>query len=551
MGKVQQRLLGGACLLALLTPMPAAARKFYDDDPLWRMPKPRDVAKPAERKLSDYYDFFYMSFGKPGEKATPRAPVPAGATNTLGEVPDSDWYTNRHAYRRMSIEELVRGPGNSHSPSTEAPWHVTGAKSEGVSPGFYIKDAKGRKYQLKFDLPLNFELPTGADVMGSKFLYALGYYTPENYIVYFNREQLTVPPGTKFVDYRGVKRDMKQEDIARLLENVKRDESGRYRAVASLYLSGKPVGPFRYIGVRTDDPNDIVPHEHRRDLRGLRVFAAWLNHTDAKSLQSLDMMIEENGVHAIRHHLLDFSAMFGTDAFEPKSPRAGHVYLVDWPDMAKSFFTLGLYVPRWARADYEHVKGVGRIEADVFDPATWKPHYYNPAFSNCLPDDAFWAAKQVMAFTEPEIRALVGTAQYTDAEAVDYLVRVLVQRQRKIGEWAFRQVLPLDRFRVQNGALAFDDLGVKYGYTPARGYTVSWARFDNESEARSPIAGASSVQMPRSQSSRYLVATIHAGEPALAVDVYVRNAREVVGVERRWKEMPRRPDTAASRARTR
>ena len=78
------------------------------------MPKPMRVEQANNRKLSDVYDFFSMTFVKPGEKQTPGHPIPAGAVNTLGEVPDSTWYTNRHTKRRMSIEELVRGPGNSN-----------------------------------------------------------------------------------------------------------------------------------------------------------------------------------------------------------------------------------------------------------------------------------------------------------------------------------------------------------------------------------------------------------------------------------------------------
>jgi hypothetical protein len=206
--------------------------------------------------------------------------------------------------------------------------------------------------------------------------------------------------------------------------------------------------------------------------------------------------------------------------------------------MAKTFFTFGLYVPRWARADYEHVRGAGRIESDVFDPAGWKSHYYNPAFANCLPDDAFWAAKQVMTFTAPEIRALVGTAQYTDAEASEYLVRVLTARQRKIGQWAFSTVLPLDNLHIRNRRLEFEDLAVKYGLAPARSYSVSWAAFDNELERTSPIDGAAGFDVPVSQ-SRYLVATVHGGDPALRMQVYIRDGNQVVGIERRWREMPK------------
>ena len=278
------------------------------------------------RKLSDIYDFFYMTFGKPGEKQLPGKPIRAGEVNTLGEVPDSTWYTNRHWKRRMSIEELVRGPGNTNPPATDSPWRVVAAKTEGVTPGFTIKDSKGRSYQIKFDTRDNFEQATGADVMGAKFFYALGYNTPENYIVYFKADQLEVGDDTKIVDYRGVERLMRQSDIEGVLTRLPKDRQGRYRAVASLFLKGKPAGPFRYFGTRTDDPNDIVPHEHRRDLRGLRVFAAWTNHNDSKSLNSLDMLVDEGGSRFIKHHLIDFSAVFGAEAFQPRA-RAQALYL--------------------------------------------------------------------------------------------------------------------------------------------------------------------------------------------------------------------------------
>ena len=62
------------------------------------------------------------------------------------------------------------------------------------------------------------------------------------------------------VDRRGVEREMREADILHVLDTVPKDKkTGKYRAVASFYLAGQPLGPFRYFGVRTDDPNDIVP----------------------------------------------------------------------------------------------------------------------------------------------------------------------------------------------------------------------------------------------------------------------------------------------------
>jgi hypothetical protein len=96
--------------LAILTATTLSARKFYHDDPIEGELEPMRVEQAERRKLSDYYDFFYNTFAKPGEKNGRGEQIPAGAVNTLGEVPDGAWHENRHGRRRMTIEELVRGP---------------------------------------------------------------------------------------------------------------------------------------------------------------------------------------------------------------------------------------------------------------------------------------------------------------------------------------------------------------------------------------------------------------------------------------------------------
>jgi hypothetical protein len=320
---------------------------------------------------------------------------------------------------------------------------------------------------------------------------------------------------------------------------VPRDGQGRLRAIASLYLEGEPIGPFSWNGTRSDDPNDFIPHENRRDLRGAKVFYSWVQHTDAKALNGLDTIVEAQGVRTVRHNLIDFSAAFGAEAFEPKSPRAGYVYLLDWKDSAWNFFTFGLLPPAWARAHYEYVREAGRLESKVFDPEKWKPNYYVPAFVNCLPDDAFWAAKTVMQFTEPEIRALVETSRYTSKPGLEYLIRVLVERQQKIGRTYFERVLPLDNFIVQDGKLTYDDLAVRYGFSSPRTFPIVWSRFDNDKEIKTPIAGATQATVPRAE-ARYLAADIQAAD-GRTLTVYLRtkgNGYEVVGIDRTWRGGP-------------
>jgi hypothetical protein len=514
-------------VFTLLSAATLHAQKFYSDDPVRAYPAPQNVESVRARRINEYYDFFQNVMFKPGEvHEKTGVVVPARGVNTLGEVPDSEWYTNRHAWRRMTASELQSGPGNVQPPSMTTTWRVTSAKAEGITPGFTIVDGEGRKYLLKFDPPSNPELASAADVISSKFLYALGYNVPENYIVRFRPEQLVIDPKTTFTDHYGKRRPLTQRDLTAILQNVKADETGTIRALASRFIPGAPVGAFRYHGTRSDDPNDTIPHEHRRDLRGLRVFAAWLGHDDSKSLNTLDTLVEENGTRFVKHYLIDFGASLGSASYGPNSPRSGNEYLFDWSEASRQFVTLGLWVPRWAKAKYPYLPSVGAFEYAVFDPERWVPEYPNPAFSNMDAADAFWAAKQVMAFTEEDIRAIVRTGEYSDPAATEWVVRCLMERRNKIGRAFFAHVLPVDGFSVRNGTLEYEDLAAKYFGAPSR-VSIQWHTFDNASGRLDAIDGAVSPAVPSTRSP-YLAAEFRSA--GRAVRVYLRNGA-VVGRE--------------------
>ena len=76
---------------------------------------------------------------------------------------------------------------------------------------------------------------------------------------------------------------MHQAQLEKILDEVPvRIEWPDIRVMASLSTPGRIIGPFRYEFTRSDDPNDLIPHDRRRDLRGLAVLFAWLNHTGRK-----------------------------------------------------------------------------------------------------------------------------------------------------------------------------------------------------------------------------------------------------------------------------
>jgi hypothetical protein len=514
----------------ILTAAALNAEKFYSDDPVQADPSPQNVDSVRARRINEYYDFFQNVMFKPGEiPAKTGIAVPARAVNTLGEALDSEWYTNRHGRRRMTRDELQRGPGNTQPPSMSKVWRVTSAKAEGITPGFTIVDGEGRRYLLKFDPPSNPEMASAADVISSKFLYALGYNVPENYIVRFRPEQLAVDTNTTFVDHYGKRRAMTQRDLDAVMAKVKAGSDGTIRALASRFIPGSPVGPFRYNGTRSDDPNDTIPHEHRRDLRGLRVFAAWLGHDDSKSLNTLDTLVKENGTQYIRHYLIDFGASLGSASYGPNSPRSGNEYLFDWGFASRQFVSLGLWVPKWAKAKYPDIPAVGKFEYALFDPERWVPEYPNAAFTNMDADDAFWAAKQVMAFTDEDIRAIANTGEYSDAGATEWVVKCLIERRNKIGHTFFSRVLPLDRFEIRDGRLRFDNLGTE------RTFTIQWHTLDNATGALQAIEGATTFEVPQSDGI-YHAAEIRANGRGQSLLVYVRNHREVVGRESRAAE---------------
>jgi hypothetical protein len=475
----------GFALAAIAT---CSAQQFLPDDPLTRTPEVAAVGKTDVQDINALYDFFHDSLHYKNKSTTESL-----AINTLGEVPDSSWFTNRDT-SSLSIEAVKKGARSHGGP--QSPYTVVAAKTEGVSTGFRIRDARGLLYFVKADPPSNLEMATSADVMGALFLYAAGYNVPENYILVGRTEEFHLAEKATFKSTYGKDRRLTAVQLRQIFDRIPREPDGRVRLMASLSLPPKIVGPFRYAGVRSDDPNDLIPHEQRRDLRALEVLFAWLNHTDAKGDNSLDT-VEGSGDNArFVHHLLDFGDCFGSDSDIAKDPRHGQEYIV-LPVTWKRMYTLGFYTPDWETVHYPHeMQAVGNFTADAFDPFTWKANYPNPAFVQMTPLDAYWGAKQVMAFSNEQIRAIIEEGQFRDSKVVDYITKALESRREAIGRAWFSQVLPLEDFRIVDGHLAFDDLAVKYGFSQPSRYQVTWFLWHNETQKKEDILSSENATLP-------------------------------------------------------
>ena len=461
-------------------------RQFYPDDPVRTDDDSRDVPAMKPFDLSKSYEFVHETFGQSVQSWGPALNV-----NTLGEVPDSSWFTNRLGAREMTVADIVRGPNQVDGPAPGT-WQITGRPDSGITPKFTIKDARGDTYLIKLDPAANPELASSVEVISTKIFHAVGYHVPEDFIVTFDQSQLVVASGATIRTDTGEKRPIRQHDVARWLERTPRTPDGRIRALASRYVPGKVVGQFRFTGTRSDDPNDIYPHERRRELRGMRVFAAWLNHDDARSINSIDTYVEDGGRRYIRHYLQDFGSNLGSGSTSAQQPRGGYEYLIEGDKIAKGLLTFGFWRRDWTKVQYPGNPSLGNIEADFFQPWRWKTEYPQPAFDQMDEADAFWAARLASRFTDDTIRAIVATGELSDAKAADYLAEVLIKRRDKVVSYWISRTNPLDQFNVRRAGdatmLTFDNAAVRlHAAQPGANYKLRWKALDNLARQVRPV----------------------------------------------------------------
>jgi hypothetical protein len=528
----------GLLLAASVTILLAAsgmARRFYPDDPLAAEPPDISVGElrtgAVDNPTTILHDAMHQPTGT--DKRTPSLD-----TNTIDEIPDGDWFTNRHYRHPLTDAELARGPGGNEPPAIDRPWTIYEA-NEGMSPIFRIEDSRGHRFALRFDPKDHIELTTGADVVGSHLFHALGYNVPDDYAIRFRREQLHVGDNIHFVR-DGQRVLLREADLDHLLSLTPRYPDGSHRALASRLIEGKLLGPFSYSGTREDDPNDIVPHERRRVLRALFIFNSWIDHVDTGTLGTLDTIqvvpktsTGSDGIRAVRHYLADFGSSFGSGRLRPKEAWEGHTYAVDLRWGLREMLTLGAYSPKWERAKPVTLPAAGQYEGESFDPAGWKPTYPNPAFDGRDDADGFWAAKQIAAFTDDQLRTIVASGQYSDPKTVEAIVRTMIVRRDKIAAFYFARTVPLDRFEVRDSVLRFHDSGGS-GH-----YNIGWSRYDNGTDVKSDLETAPSLEtaprtfsVPRDSAAGatgYLAADI--GDGTHQLTVYLHDGR-VVGVTR-------------------
>ena len=307
------------------------------------------------------YGLFVVSGYKPSGKR-------AQNINTIDEVPDSSWFTNRIGTTTVTAEQLARGPIVG-APPDPSKWVVIREKTSGAHPGFTARDGKGETWFLEFDPPYFPEGATSAVEIATQDLLGVRLQPGRNLSDDVRSEARRIrPEGDAASSVRRRGRRSRGTISTRSSKGSRGSKDGTYRVVAGRLIPGKILGNFLYSGTRPDDPNDLVPHEHRRELRALRVFGAWTNLTDWKAANTLDALDTVEWPHG-REAL---SAGRRLDLRPQQRPaRMGpqlRALLSGRVRPRKRFFSFGFALSPWQTIDYVEYPSVGKFEGDRFDP---------------------------------------------------------------------------------------------------------------------------------------------------------------------------------------
>jgi hypothetical protein len=472
-----------------------SVRRFPLREPMWRDPDLDPIARtchadpkpdnPQRRVCTpETYESSFAWDGADNLVFRPVArffavdpPGPAANVNSMDEVADSSWFTNRIGRRPMTPAEVASGYCGEQVLDPNGPdgsWIIDQGKMNGANPGFRVNIPGLGKFMLKSDPRGEPERATGATAIATRIYHAAGYWAPCDSVVYFRPSILKLKPGLTVTDNTNTTRPLDEKALTELLSGASRRD-GLVRMVASRWLPGRTIGPFKYEGVRDDDPSDVVPHEDRRELRGARLLAAWLAHFDSReqntmaTWMSADEKDPDGSPGHVRHWYIDLGDCFGSEwKWDGISRRLNHAYYLDFPYLAEDFVTLGIIERPWDRAARSPEGNIfGYFHSRDFDPELWRGGYPNPAFNRMSEGDGAWMARIIARFTKEHVEAAVAVGDYTDPRHEPFLVEHLLVRRQRILERYLSKLSPLADVRVDGAQLCAVDLARSTGTFPA------------------------------------------------------------------------------------
>jgi hypothetical protein len=455
---------------------------FADRAILWHDPDDRPIPVPRARDVPYHWVALRDAVFRPLDRALDLDyGREATNVNAVDETPDSSWWTDRRRIpgqarpRTLSDEEMRRGAFGER-PDPLRPLTIIKGKQSGGNLGFVVEDALGRRFAIKIDPPGLVGMDTSTEVVVSRLAWAAGWNVPAETLLDLRASDLVLSPKATTHDADGNKVPLDETRLRALLARAPVAEDGSIRALASLWIDGAILGPYAYFGRRRDDPNDRVPHQDRRDLRGYGVFCAWVNNIDTTEANTLDSYIGRHGRGHVVHWQQDVGGSFGARAATPIDYWMGYDTYLAPTRMFGSLLSFGLWRRPWEgeavrvrRArEVARFPELGFFDAAAFEPRHWHPIFDNPAFQRATARDRYWGATRVVQIGASELRAAIAAGHYRRA-AAERLFDILWRRRQAIARAYFGAPPALDYFRVERDRLCGDDLWLAAGLGGARG----------------------------------------------------------------------------------
>lgn len=505
-----------ALAVALATGATACARRpahFADAAPVVRAADDAPIAAP--RPL-DPLDAVYMTeayLRRPlVEALEPERVADAKDVNALDEVPRSSWFRP---------VELGAPPEPVEAPTHGAPvLPLSASAPDLVDDALAVRDARGLAYLLVRDPPDRPEMATGASIVASRLLRALGWLTAETTLLEIARKDIVaVAPPPDASSKKIAPTRPPETAIAAFFHPPKGPAADRLRVAAIEWPVGLDLGPTPMLGTRKDDANDTLEHTDRRTLRALGTVGSWLRLRRFGAWTLRDAYVGVEGRGHVVHMLVRLEAALGAGSIvRPQDPNDNDPE--DF-DSVLDFFTLGLAAPRRAPTQTT-LPALGDLDESLREQDA-RPSPPLDAVDRVRPPDAYWAAKRIAELPESVIGAALDAGKFSDARVRTELWRLLIMRRALVFARAAAEVTACEVEGVDKGRVVLRDEALRHGAAnPATTrYVVSL--LDAEGRALASPVGARAIN------SRFAVdlgPALRAGAPYVIVAVVaVRDGR--------------------------
>ncbi|MCB9584609.1 MAG: hypothetical protein H6718_04395 [Polyangiaceae bacterium] len=477
--------LSSGCSLYLPT-------RFADRPPATSVADDAPIPLPRHRELLETVRWSDIYLRRPLVRALdPERPPRAGDVNSVDEVPKSSWFEPLDG-EALSDAWWGEGP-------PEPPVEPIGGKPDVVSGAIRVKDSRGIIYELEGDPSAAPDTRTAAGPITARLIRAIGYRTAPAHRIAISRDEIIGgDPKNKLLP-AGVDRRV---------------------MMATQWPLGTDIGVTPPRGLREDDANDYVPHEHRRTLRALLPIASWLDISGISAHCLRDVYVGAPGDGYVQHFYVRSSPGLGSGRLTQGQPFQSAAGVVAGTPLL-NLFTLGLSsrgINSKPPSDLRLLAASPAVEEFIASTP------YEP-FDELRPDDLYWALKRVASISDESLVRAIQAGGQPMAEQ-QRINATLKQRVLDLVAMALTLVTPIEFEGIDQDRLILQDFAAyRFGNQPApHDVWLYDARGHLLSRSLLPPGPRAALAIPRVIGLDYLVVRVRARRTPMprAAELHVR-----------------------------